>query len=205
MVGRGIAGGCALAAAALAAFAATSHVVALAFPLVAADHDVLLLHFYDGRTRLFWYRSPDEPIRMEPSDSRAWIRIRSQAVESTQLPFGEVGPPSPPVFNIPIRIGDRRQLPPLGGRWRGEITPIIPPPRQFDRQPWRVESSFVRLPTWPLVLVLMIPPIRRSIVERRRAGRQRRNECLECGYNLTALVMPRCPECGTAIHMGLSA
>jgi thiamine-phosphate pyrophosphorylase len=40
----------------------------------------------------------------------------------------------------------------------------------------------------------MIPPIRDSIRERRRLRRNKRNECLECGYNLTGNVSGMCPE-----------
>ncbi|MBI4719143.1 MAG: hypothetical protein HY763_15185 [Planctomycetes bacterium] len=32
----------------------------------------------------------------------------------------------------------------------------------------------------------------------RRAGRRLRGECTRCGYNLTGLTEPRCPECSTA-------
>ncbi len=32
----------------------------------------------------------------------------------------------------------------------------------------------------------------------RRHRRRKRNQCIRCGYNLTGLLKPRCPECGEA-------
>jgi len=198
-----IAGGCALIAAALAVFGAFSYVMIPSFKLVSFNHDVLLLHFYDGRVRLFWFHSPAEPVSIVAGQYQSILFVNSQAEDFGPWDAALTGPPTPPVFRVPIRIGDRYAVPPVGGGWRGIIGPQPFAPVAFAGPLWRVESSFFRLPVWPLVIPLMIPPIRDSIRERRRAGRKKRNECLECGYNLTGLIEPRCPECGTAITTGV--
>jgi len=124
------------------------------------------------------------------------IWIHSQAERSVALPESETGPPSPPAFEFSIQIAGRRQVPAIGGRWRTQNRPWGRPPFQLRGPAWTVESSFVRLPTWLLVILLMVPPIRRSLFERKRARRMSRNECLACGYSLIGLLEPRCPECG---------
>lgn len=200
-MGRGrLAGFCALAAATLAVLGAAGYVTPISVQLIAADHDVLLAHFYDGRTRVFWFHSPFDAFTVDDDPLTAVLNLRSRARRGSTLPDGAAGPPTPPHFNFPVQIGDRFRVPPLGGRWRSEIGPRVPPPREYLDPIWLVTSSFIRVPTWPLVLALMIPPVRRSILERRRARRRLRNECLACGYNLKALTEPRCPECGTPIR-----
>ena len=204
-MGRGkiVAGGCALIAASLAVFGALSYVMIPSFKLVRLDRDVLLLHFYDGRVRLFWFHSPAEPFSVEAGEYQSILFVSSQADDNGPWNAALAGPPSPPVFRVPINIGDRYRVPPVGGGWQGKIGPQPFAPFSFAGPLWKVESSFFRLPVWPLVIPLMIPPIRDSIRERRRSGRKKRNECLECGYNLTGLIEPRCPECGTAITTGV--
>ncbi len=55
----------------------------------------------------------------------------------------------------------------------------------------------------PLVLALPYPIVAliRGPIRRHRYGLNRR--CLCCGYNLTGLIEPRCPECGTAFDPAL--
>jgi hypothetical protein len=187
-----------LAGAALAVFGALSYVMIPSFKLICLDRDVVVLHFYDGRVRLFWLRSPTEPFRVEAGEYQSILFVNSQAEDFGSWDDDLAGPLSPPVFRVPIRIGDRYTVPPVGGGWRARIGPQPFAPLAFSGSLWRVESSFFRLPIWLLVIPLMIPPIRDSIRQRRRLGRKKRNECLECGYNLTGLIEPRCPECGTA-------
>ncbi len=59
--------------------------------------------------------------------------------------------------------------------------------------------GFVVFPIWAPFLVFAAYPVFAMIrgpLKRRR--RRLRNECIHCGYNLTGLVEPRCPECGGA-------
>lgn len=53
------------------------------------------------------------------------------------------------------------------------------------------------LPMWFTSLVLVAYPIVALVREIRRRRRRRHGFCLKCGYNLTGLPEPRCPECGT--------
>ena len=189
-----------MGAAVLAVFGALSYVMIPSITLIRLDRSVLLLHFYDGRVRLFWLHSPVEPFHVEARESQAILFVNSQAEDHGPWNADLAGPPSPPGFRVPIRIGSRGEVPPVGGGWRAKIGPQPFAPVAYGGQLWWIESSFFRLPVWPLAILLMIPPIRDSIRERRRLGRKKRNECLECGYNLTGLIEPRCPECGTEFH-----
>jgi len=200
-----IAGGCALIAASLAVLGALSYVMIPSFKFISLNYDVFLLHFYDGRVRLFWFHSPAEPFHVEAGEYQSILFLSSQADNFGRWDADLAGPPTPPVFRFPINIGDRRQVPHVGSRWRGKIGPQPFAPLAFAGPLWRVESSFLRLPVWPLVIPLMVPPIRDSIRERRRLRRKKRNECLECGYNLTGLIEPRCPECGTPVRRAIGS
>ncbi|GJM25948.1 MAG: hypothetical protein DHS20C16_23630 [Phycisphaerae bacterium] len=77
---------------------------------------------------------------------------------------------------------------------------------QYDQMPlagqrWCSES-FCRaytasMPLWFPVLVFGAYPFAVLVVAPfRRHRRRKRNECIHCGYNLTGLPEPRCPECG---------
>ena len=66
-----------------------------------------------------------------------------------------------------------------------------------------VPAQRLHIPQWPflaLALVFSIYPalafIRGPV---RRWRRRKRGLCIRCGYNLTGLAEPRCPECGRAI------
>jgi len=54
------------------------------------------------------------------------------------------------------------------------------------------------VPFWgPAALLLVCPAIALMSGPIRRRRRRKRGECVKCGYNLTGLPEPRCPECGT--------
>lgn len=54
-------------------------------------------------------------------------------------------------------------------------------------------------PFWaPAALLLVCPAVALMSGPIRRRRRRKRGECAKCGYNLTGLPEPRCPECGTA-------
>ena len=60
--------------------------------------------------------------------------------------------------------------------------------------------------TWALGVygvccIPMILFIRRHLRRIRQVRRLRSGCCIECGYNLTGLTEPRCPECGTGFAM----
>ena len=52
-------------------------------------------------------------------------------------------------------------------------------------------------PMWFTAIVFVAYPIVALIRGVRRRLRQRHGYCRKCGYNLTGLPEPRCPECGT--------
>ena len=55
---------------------------------------------------------------------------------------------------------------------------------------------FVVAPLWiPTLLFAIYPAVSVGRFVRRR-GRKRRGVCVNCGYSLTMLTAPRCPECG---------
>ncbi len=181
---------------ALSILGAASHVMPLILPVPLGDTDVVVLHFYDGRSRVFWFHSLEDAIRVQGAGPQSIIWVHSQSNEAVTLRLEETGPPSPPSFSIPVQIGNRHQVPPIGGRWRTPMARMPRAPFQFVGPTWTVQSTFLRLPTWPMVILLMIPPLRRSYVQRRAQRRKARNECIACGYNLTGNVTGMCPECG---------
>jgi len=68
--------------------------------------------------------------------------------------------------------------------------------RDFGNRPgfWSTE---IHVPAWAVLFVLALYPTiwlasKRFVRHRRR----KRNECIRCGYSLTGLPEPRCPECG---------
>ena len=64
----------------------------------------------------------------------------------------------------------------------------------------QIRLNKVEFPCWATVLLFSGWPIIAFIRgPYRRAARRAKGLCLKCGYNLTGLVEPRCPECGTAM------
>jgi hypothetical protein len=54
-------------------------------------------------------------------------------------------------------------------------------------------------PCWGTALALTVYPVVAFLRgPMRRARRRLRGSCLQCGYSLTGLIEPRCPECGRA-------
>jgi hypothetical protein len=62
---------------------------------------------------------------------------------------------------------------------------------------WYVFFTHLWLPT---VLLLIAPSVALVRGPWRRRRRHRRGHCLRCGYDLTGLAEPRCPECGRAFE-----
>jgi hypothetical protein len=219
------------------------------------DRAYMVLHFFDGRMRVFWITSdrdrflvrrslvagPDLWVEMQPggrgpsprraradaqapsgwdrpftargsqmadqdspaADEDGWLdRLGPSAVATSfQAAAGArsdrprtlrpgIAPPSNG-DQFPIRIGARNAVPPFGGQWRKGA--VIPQP--FSA---KIEVSYVRMPVWLPVVVLLLQPIRAIVFGpwlRRR--RERLNLCLACGYERIGLTEPRCPECGT--------
>ena len=78
----------------------------------------------------------------------------------------------------------------------------------FGYDTWALESDSagiwryytVWFPFWALVILLAIyPTLAFACGPLRRHRRRKRGLCVRCGYNLTGLMEPRCPECGTEI------
>jgi hypothetical protein len=64
-----------------------------------------------------------------------------------------------------------------------------------------IQSRGFGVPFWALGLLFAFYPSLALITGPiRRRRRRRRGLCLRCGYNLTGLPEPRCPECGTAFQ-----
>ncbi|GJM25024.1 MAG: hypothetical protein DHS20C16_14390 [Phycisphaerae bacterium] len=58
---------------------------------------------------------------------------------------------------------------------------------------WGTHGRRFGMPLWiPLLLLAVFPMYSYSRCRRRR----KRNLCIHCGYNLTGLPEPKCPECG---------
>jgi hypothetical protein len=79
---------------------------------------------------------------------------------------------------------------------------LRPAPRQFagfswwkdrvDAPVWASVASLVILAVYPLLALLWGPF--------RRHRRRRRGLCVHCGYDLTGLTEPSCPECGAGME-----
>jgi hypothetical protein len=159
-------------------------------------------HFYDGRFRLFWVHSNGGPITVAPHRDSPSFRVDTVEPVSELASVGEIGPGAGgvPAWARPMRvgIGNRRSVGAFGGRWSWS-------PTQPQQAAAPAGITYVRMPTWLPVSVLLLAPLRYvfrgPMLERHR---HRRNRCTMCGYSLTGLPEPRCPECGSAIGTELS-
>ena len=64
------------------------------------------------------------------------------------------------------------------------------------------DTYWIVMPLWvPFVILAAYPTIAliRGLLRRRR--RRKRGLCRSCGYDLTGLPEPKCPECGTAFDV----
>ncbi len=76
---------------------------------------------------------------------------------------------------------------------------ILPSPKARMPLVMMPNTGYVIVPIWFLTLLILAYPfliLIRGPMRRRR--RRLRNECIHCGYSLTGLIEPRCPECGGA-------
>ncbi len=145
--------------------------------------DRLWCYFYTGEGLMRFYclhgyggiylDSPNGFVRMEVwrADGRALRHVYSHASPNAIAPYAVLSP-----------------------RWQ---------PARRGRRPL-VRLYGVRTWMWVPIAILAVYPIstfsRERIRQRVRLVRSRRGQCLDCGYNLTGLPEPRCPECGSAIR-----
>ncbi len=174
----------ALTAISVAGAGIRSYFVPLSLEISVSDHDGLIVHFFDGRARLFWCHSEKAAISVTRLEGRPEIRIGPK-VPGSSTPSGRGRS-----WAVAIPIGNRRAVGPFGYAWRsttwGRAVPVV--------------VSFVRVPVWlPTVLLIVAPTIaviRGPMTQRRR---RKRNQCIACGYDLTGNISGRCSECGAPI------
>ncbi len=138
----------AIAAIATAVAGAISYKMPLCTNLPGISRDRLILQFYDGRFRLFWFHAPEVPFRVEqrtitreflvpidPYDVSPDAETRLQTtvlaadlhVVPAQsllpaLPSGLAGPDPPEVgWEARVRIGNRRSVRDWGYGWWGSV------------------------------------------------------------------------------------
>lgn len=184
----------AIAAIALAIFGIAGYFMPVSGTWAVTDRAHMVLHSFDGRVRVFWITSNHDRISVRshpasrtelmihrlPPGPASIVRSADRAIE---------GDSARPIWGI--RIGTRGAVGSFGGQWRSG--PVNPP-----AQAGSLEISFVRMPVWLPVTLLLIQPLRAIFFgpwQWRR--RERRNLCLTCGYERIGLPEPRCPECGT--------
>ncbi|MGB2985041.1 MAG: hypothetical protein WBE26_04085 [Phycisphaerae bacterium] len=138
------------------------------------------IYFSGGLVRLYGIRASDDII-LDPLDGGVRMIVRRVADGAICHGYRH---------NYPWAIA------PYGWYWarwnpRG-VTPTM-------------SVHFIGLRSWiwpPLTLLLAYPAaaiVRDRIHHYVRRYRRKHGLCVRCGYNLTGLIEPRCPECGTRI------
>lgn len=114
--------------------------------------------------------------------SGIWINT---AIEQPRLQAGLIDGKVHVVYSAPRRIGLGDHDLKFGGFYAKRV--IV----------GTTEAMGIGAPFWFVAgLLLVLPAIAGVRGPLRRLRRRRRGECIHCGYNLTGLTEPRCPECG---------
>lgn len=149
-------------------------------------------YFYthEGLARFYWLRA-DTDFYIDSPDNYVSIVIR-RADENTIIQ--SVRHASPNAIQPMALVASRWTLP----RRTAESSVATVPTtvtRLFGARTW----------IWlPLAILAAYPTyaiVRDQWHRRRLAGRRRRGLCVNCGYDLTGLTKPRCPECGDSVVM----
>ncbi len=206
-----IAGLMAAVAIATIAVAGMSYFMPVSAQWGVTDRAWLTLQFFDGRVRLFWITSPHEAIDVVPVSPGPQLLVQPTSTWEEQA--GRANGEAERLrrdSSFLIRVGDRRAVGPFGGQWRTAVPRRVAADGDLRSAAGRdggrtgqgvfVELSYVRMPFWIPVVVLLFHPVRSLMTGPwRQRRRRRRNQCLTCGYSLTGNTSGICPECGTAI------
>ena len=179
---------------ALALVSGVSFLSVVDLPFWLTRSDWLTFHAYHGRFRVFWVRSYGDPIDVVSYRDPVHIRLSNRPSDlGAASSRGPIPMPPRQASDVQIRIGTSWQVDNFGMNY-GRVFPMPGNPNA------RARISFFRVPIWLIAGLLLFIPIRAALFGPIRFRRRiRRNRCGFCGYDLTGLTEPRCPECGMAI------